>query len=69
MYEINCNSIDPNSGDAVAVSFSFTNGIADDGIEVQVVDGTKEPLYFGVDELWLIVDTLKRERDRRANEE
>lgn len=67
MYQINCNSVDPNSGDAFPVSFSFIDGVSEEGIEISFDcnEEGKECLYFGVDELYLIVETLKKERDNR----
>jgi hypothetical protein len=62
MYEIKCNSVEPD-GNCTSVSFSFIDGVSEEGIEISFGDGFS--LYFGVDELFLIVETLKKERDNR----
>ena len=64
MYEIKCNSIEPD-GNSTDVSFSFVNGLPEEGIAIEFGEGFC--LYFGVDELFLIVESLKKERDNRLN--
>ena len=67
MYQINCNSVDPDSGDAFPVSFSFINGISEEGIEITPDENRKYTMYFEVDELLLIVEALKKETERRRS--
>lgn len=64
MYQINCNSIDID-GNCVTVSFSFQNGLPEEGIEITVGDDHAGSLYFEIDELALIIETLKKEAERR----
>ena len=62
MYEIKCNSVNPADGDCDDVSFSFIDGIPENGVEISF---GKNNLYFEVDEFYLIAKMLKEEKDRR----